>query len=96
MAKTRARLTKTEKTALACALLFLVLLIAALLINYVRRGELSARTRALQAEIERLTLEKEQNDGLLNDLNSKSFADAYAREQLDLKRKDEQIFEGAE
>ena len=96
MVKTKLKLSATQKTAAACALLFLILLFAGLLVNIVWRGRLSARTRALQAEIERLADEKEQNDELLADLNSKDFADAYAHEYLDLKKKDGQIYKGEE
>ena len=96
MAKNRLKIANAHKTAAICALLFLTLLLAGLLVNIVRRGELSARTRALQSEIALLELEKEQNDSLLADLNSKDFADAYAREQLGLKKKDEKLYKGEE
>ena len=96
MAKKRLNLTQTQKTAVVCALLFLILLIAGLLVNVVRRGELSARARALENEIARLNEEKIANEELLANLNSKEFADTYAREQLDLKKKGEQLYKGEE
>ena len=96
MAKARIRLSVAQKTAIACMLLFLVLLLAGLLVNIVRRGELSARARALEAEIARLETEKERNNELLADLSSKDFADAYAHEYLDLKKKGSQIYKGEE
>ena len=96
MSKAKLNLSPAQKTAAACALLFLILLLAGLLVNIVRRGQLSARTRALQAQIEQLSQEKEQNDELLADLNSKDFADAYAHEYLDMKKKGDQIYTGEE
>jgi len=87
MAKANNGLSAPQKTAIACMLLFLVLLLAALLVNIIRRGELSARIRAVEAEITRLEAEKELNNELLAGLHSKDFADAYAHEYLDLKKK---------
>ena len=96
MAKASVRLSAAQKTAIACMLLFLVLLLAGLLVNVVRRGRLSARARVLEAEIAQLEEGKERNNELLADLNSKDFADAYAHECLDLKKKGSQIFVGEE
>ena len=96
MSKTKLKLSTAQKTAAACALLFLALLLGALLVNIVRSGKLSARERALQTEINRLADEKAQNDELLADLNSKDFADAYAHEYLDLKKKDSRLYKGEE
>ena len=95
MAKTRARLNATQKTVVVCALFFLLLLFVGLFVNLIRRGRLSAKTRALQAEIARLAEEKESNNRLLADLNSGEFTDAYAREQ-GLKKKDEHVYRGVE
>jgi cell division protein FtsB len=96
MAKASIRLSAAQKTTIACMLLFLVLLLAGLLVNIVRSGELSARARALESEIARLEEEKKRNSELLADLNSKDFADAYAHEYLDLKKKGAQIYKGEE
>ncbi len=96
MSRKRFSFSTTFKAAAVCAILFLALLLCALMSNILRHGELTAKERALKAEIASLAEEKARNQEILGEMYSAEAADAYARQQLDLKKKGETLYKGEE
>lgn len=78
------------------AVVFVLLLLTALIVNLVRLAGTSSRKRTLEAELNRLDAIISKNDETLDYRNEhiKEYVDTYAREYLNMIGKDEEAFIG--
>ncbi|MBQ8882397.1 MAG: septum formation initiator family protein [Clostridia bacterium] len=86
--------TNLIKIITASAIVFMVLLLVALIINIVKLSNVNAKKAELLAKIEQTQTMIEDNQSTLNYITSQEYIDQYAREYLNMIGKDEEAFTG--
>lgn len=76
------------------AVIFVLLLLTALIVNLVRLASTNTRKRALEAELSRLDAQIAQNEETLDYRKTDEYIDAFAREYLNMIGRDEEAFVG--
>lgn len=78
------------------AVIFIVLLLIALIMNLVTLTRLNNRKAELESKLEEIRRQIEANNAEIDYISSDEYIDAYAREYLNMKGKDEEAFTGKE
>ena len=78
------------------AVIFIVLLAIALIMNIVTLTKLNNRKAELEAKLDEINKQIEANNAEIDYISSDEYIDAYAREYLNMKGKDEEAFTGKE
>ncbi len=78
------------------AVIFIVLLVIALVMNIVTLTRLNNRKAELKAKLDEINKQIEANNAEIDYISSDEYIDAYAREYLNMKGKDEEAFTGKE
>lgn len=78
------------------AVIFIVLLLIALIMNLVTLTRLNNRKAELESKLEEIRGQIEANNAEIDYISSDEYIDAYAREYLNMKGKDEKAFTGKE
>ena len=76
------------------AVIFVLLLLTALIVNLVRLASTNTRKRALEAELNRLDALIAQNEETLDYRKPDEYIDAFAREYLNMIGRGEEAFVG--
>ncbi|MCI8435919.1 MAG: hypothetical protein HFK10_08225 [Clostridia bacterium] len=76
------------------AVIFVLLLLTALIVNLVRLASTNTRKRALEAELNRLDALIAQNEETLDYRKTDEYIDAFAREYLNMIGRGEEAFVG--
>ena len=76
------------------AVIFVLLLLTALIVNLVRLASTNTRKRALEAELNRLDALIAQNEETLDYRKTDEYIDAFAREYLTMIGRGEEAFVG--
>ena len=74
--------------------LFLLILIAALVINVVKLSSVNAKKEQLIDNLARIEQEIKQNQDTIDYLSTDEYVDQYAREYLNMQGKNEEAFTG--
>ena len=74
--------------------LFLLILIAALVINVVKLSSVNAKKEQLLDNLARIEQEIKQNQDTIDYLSTDEYVDQYAREYLNMQGKNEEAFTG--
>ena len=74
--------------------LFLLVLIAALVINIVKLSSVNAKKEALLNNLARIENEIKDNQATIDYLSTDAYVDQYAREYLNMQGKNEEAFTG--
>lgn len=78
------------------AVIFIVLLLIALVMNLVTLTRLNNRKAELESKLTKIREQIEANNAEIDYISSDEYIDAYAREYLNMKGKDEEAFTGKE
>lgn len=78
------------------AVIFIVLLLIALVMNLVTLTRLNNRKAELESKLTEIREQIEANNAEIDYISSDEYIDAYAREYLNMKGKDEEAFTGKE
>ena len=78
------------------AVIFIVLLLIALVMNLVTLTRLNNRKAELESKLTEIREQIEANNAEIDYISSDAYIDAYAREYLNMKGKDEEAFTGKE
>lgn len=78
------------------AVIFIVLLLIALIMNLVTLTRLNNRKAELESKLTEVREQIEANNAEIDYISSDEYIDAYAREYLNMKGKDEEAFTGKE
>lgn len=78
------------------AVIFIVLLLIALVMNLVTLTRLNNRKAELESKLTEIREQIEANNAEIDYISSDEYIDAYAREYLNMKGKDEKAFTGKE
>ena len=78
------------------AVIFIVLLVIALTMNLVTLTRLNNRKAELESKLTEIREQIEANNAEIDYISSDEYIDAYAREYLNMKGKDEEAFTGKE
>ena len=78
------------------AVIFIVLLLIALVMNLVTLTRLNTRKAELESKLTEIREQIEANNAEIDYISSDEYIDAYAREYLNMKGKDEEAFTGKE
>ena len=78
------------------AVIFIVLLLIALVMNLVTLTRLNNRKAELESKLTDIREQIEANNAEIDYISSDEYIDAYAREYLNMKGKDEEAFTGKE
>lgn len=78
------------------AVIFIVLLLIALVMNLVTLTRLNNRKAELENKLTEIREQIEANNAEIDYISSDEYIDAYAREYLNMKGKDEEAFTGKE
>lgn len=78
------------------AVIFIVLLLIALVMNLVTLTRLNNRKAELESKLTEIREQIEVNNAEIDYISSDEYIDAYAREYLNMKGKDEEAFTGKE
>ena len=78
------------------AVIFIVLLFIALVMNLVTLTRLNNRKAELESKLTEIREQIEANNAEIDYISSDEYIDAYAREYLNMKGKDEEAFTGKE
>lgn len=78
------------------AVIFIVLLVIALIMNLVTLTRLNNRKAELESKLTEIREQIEANNAEIDYISSDEYIDAYAREYLNMKGKDEEAFTGKE
>lgn len=78
------------------AVIFIVLLLIALVMNLVTLTRLNNRKAELESKLTEIREQIEANSAEIDYISSDEYIDAYAREYLNMKGKDEEAFTGKE
>ncbi len=78
------------------AVIFIVLLLVALVMNLVTLTRLNNRKAELESKLTEIREQIEANNAEIDYISSDEYIDAYAREYLNMKGKDEEAFTGKE
>lgn len=76
--------------------IFIVLLLIALVMNLVTLTRLNNRKAELESKLTEIREQIEANNAEIDYISSDEYIDAYAREYLNMKGKDEEAFTGKE
>ena len=76
------------------AVIFIVLLLIALVMNLVTLTRLNNRKAELESKLTEIREQIEANNAEIDYISSDEYIDAYAREYLNMKGKDEEAFTG--
>ena len=85
---------KTAKIITVSAVVFAVLLLLAMIINFVKLGRVAAAERQLKAQLEALDKQIAQNAGEIEYKSTDEYIEKYARDYLNMIGKDEKAFKG--
>lgn len=78
------------------AVIFIVLLLVALVMNLVTLTRLNNRKAELESKLTEIREQIEANNAEIDYISSDEYIDAYAREYLNMKGKDDEAFTGKE
>ncbi len=78
------------------AVIFIALLLIALIMNLVTLTRLNNRKAELESKLTEIREQIEANNAEIDYISSDEYIDAYAREYLNMKGKDEEAFTGKE
>ena len=78
------------------AVIFIVLLLIALVMNLVTLTRLNNRKAELESKLTEIREQIEANNAEIDYISSDEYIDAYAREYMNMKGKDEEAFTGKE
>lgn len=78
------------------AVIFIVLLLIALVMNLVTLTRLNNRKAELESKLTEIREQIDANNAEIDYISSDEYIDAYAREYLNMKGKDEEAFTGKE
>ena len=78
------------------AVIFIVLLLIALVMNLVTLTRLNNRKAELESKLTEIREQIEANNAEIDYISSDEYIDAYAREYLNMKRKDQEAFTSKE
>ena len=83
---------KVIKIITVSAVIFIFLLVISLIINLVKLSKSYARENELKAAIARYDEQIEKNENIIDVLESDDYVDKHAREDLNMKGRDEDVF----
>lgn len=83
---------KIFKIITVAAIIFIVFLATAMIINFVKIAKANNRQNELEAELARLTARYESNAEEIDYKQTEEYITYYARKELGMKRKDETVF----
>ena len=84
----------TLKAITISAVVFLLLLIIALVINIVRLSTLNLKKAELTQKLDQIERQIQANDATIDYIGNDDYIDRYAREYLNMQGRDEQAFTG--
>ncbi len=87
---------KMIKIITVSAVIFLVLLVCSLIINLVQLSRLKSKEAQLQAQIEEFNRQINDNQAIIDYLDSDEAIERYAREYLNMQNKNDNTFTGEE
>lgn len=87
--------TRVYKIATVAIMVFIVLLVAAMVINLIKLGKVNSREKALAAELAKYDQLIQAQEDEIAYKSTQEYIDRYAREYLNMMGKDEDAFKAA-